>query len=582
MPDIPLPEESKSIYDYGFDKSLNRDIVPQQSPTVYNVNDQTAAQNLSFGSLTTGDHSNTFGSDPKDGIWLGAEKFSDAPFRVTQQGVMYASAANIAGTINASVGTIGGWTVGANVISAGSGSAVVGLDSTVSGADDIRIYAGSTPPNSAPFKVTEAGAVTASNITITGGSVAASTLSGAVPQANLNVANRNWVQTCAFTVTDADTIAWGTGTFTSADGTAYSISAGNTGNMAAKTYVYLDTNVSTTVYQTTTTAATASGAGKVLIAVCQNATGEAKFMLFNDNSYNIDAANIVANSITANELSTSITYAGEIIISPNGDIRSGQTGYNTGTGWFIGNPSGTAKMSIGDGGVTDYMLWNGENLNLSGTNVSSVVARSNAFFTKNFFLGSYLDGITANPGTGIITRKLVNTLIDSGSTDGAGVQLGSDSVGYKPGSSTLSDWDNDYDFTVRAAFVGITGNANAGVGIGDPVTAGAATVNTNRGFRFYLIGTTLYASNGDNTNETRTDVSSGITVTSFNTYRIVYTHAVNVKFYINDVLVATHTTNLPSGNTVFTGMTFSTRQVTPHITAFQLYIANNYSIQLIA
>ncbi len=400
MSDIPAPQpDVPDIYSYGFDKSLNRG-TSGGSDNLGSM-DQTEASSLSFGALTTGDHSNTFGSDPKDGIWLGGEKFADAPFRVTQKGVMYASAANIAGTITASVGTIGGWTVGANVISAGSGSAVVGLDSTVSGGDDIRIYAGSTPPNSAPFKVTEAGAVTASNITITGGSVSASTLNGAVPQANLNVANRNWVQTCAFTVTDADTIDWGTGTFTSADGTAYSISAGNTGNMAAKTYVYLDTGVSTTVYQTTTTAATASGAGKVLIAVCQNGTGEAKFMLFNDNSYNIDAANIVANSITANELSTSITYAGEIIISAAGDIRSGQTAYNTGTGWFIGNVGGSAKLSIGSSS-TRYLTWDGDNLTING------YVQTN----KGAFGGDGSDGaLTITSGTTTIDCGSASTLV---------------------------------------------------------------------------------------------------------------------------------------------------------------------------
>lgn len=73
-------------------------------------------------------------------------------------------------------------------------------------------------------------------------------------------------------MTDADTIAWGSGTLTSADGTAYSISAGNTGNMVAKTYIYLDISVSTTVYQTTTIASSAVGVGKLLVAIAQNAT----------------------------------------------------------------------------------------------------------------------------------------------------------------------------------------------------------------------------------------------------------------------------------------------------------------------
>ena len=59
---------------------------------------------------------------------------------------------------------------------------------------------------------------------------------GRIPITNLNIANRGWTQTCAFSVTDADTVAWGAGTFTTSDGgTTYNIGAGNTGDMTAKT-----------------------------------------------------------------------------------------------------------------------------------------------------------------------------------------------------------------------------------------------------------------------------------------------------------------------------------------------------------
>lgn len=41
---------------------------------------------------------------------------------------------------------------------------------------------------------------------------------------------------------------------------------------------------------------------------------------------------------------------------------------------------------------------------------------------------------------------------------------------------------------------------------------------------------------------------SGVTVTNLNTYRIEFDPGVNVKFYVNGVLKATNTTNLPDGN----------------------------------
>jgi hypothetical protein len=113
-----------------------------------------------------------------------------------------------------------------------------------------------------------------------GGTVNTSVLNGTILLANLNVASMGWTQTCAFSVTDLDTIAWGIGVFTTSGGTSYSISAGNTGNMSARTYIYLDTAVSTTVYQTTTTATTAVGAGKVLIGTAINGTVEPTFEIF--------------------------------------------------------------------------------------------------------------------------------------------------------------------------------------------------------------------------------------------------------------------------------------------------------------
>lgn len=99
-----------NIYNFGFSKGLVRG--ETQEP------ERTEASDLAFGALITGSRTNTFGSDPKDGIWLGAEKFSDGPFRVTQRGVLYSSAANITGTITATSGTIGGFTTEATKITA--------------------------------------------------------------------------------------------------------------------------------------------------------------------------------------------------------------------------------------------------------------------------------------------------------------------------------------------------------------------------------------------------------------------------------------------------------------------------------
>jgi hypothetical protein len=76
------------------------------------------------------------------------------------------------GTLKFLAGEIGGWVIGPDSIKDAAG--VVGMLSTVTGGDDIRFFAGHATPASAPFRVTEAGALVASNATITGSITATS------------------------------------------------------------------------------------------------------------------------------------------------------------------------------------------------------------------------------------------------------------------------------------------------------------------------------------------------------------------------------------------------------------------------
>ncbi len=71
----------------------------------------------------------------------------------------------IVGDITASTGTIGGFTIGADYIRDAANS--MGIASTVTASDDVRFWAGDTYVNraTAPFRVTEAGLLTAVGIT---------------------------------------------------------------------------------------------------------------------------------------------------------------------------------------------------------------------------------------------------------------------------------------------------------------------------------------------------------------------------------------------------------------------------------
>ena len=94
----------------------------------------------------------------------------------------------------------------------------------------------------------------------------------------------------------------------------------------------------------------------------------------------INADSIAANSITANEIATNsittselnidtlsaiTTNTGTLSIDTNGYIKSGQSGYNSGVGFWLGDVSGTTKMSIGNSSGNN-IRWDGTNLTLTG------------------------------------------------------------------------------------------------------------------------------------------------------------------------------------------------------------------------
>lgn len=84
---------------------------------------------------------------------------------ISATGFLFATGATISGTLTATAGVIGGWTIGATSLTAGAGANTVGLDS---GGVNPALYAGSATPGSAPFRVTKTGDLTATNGSILG------------------------------------------------------------------------------------------------------------------------------------------------------------------------------------------------------------------------------------------------------------------------------------------------------------------------------------------------------------------------------------------------------------------------------
>ncbi len=458
MTNINLPGNNSDIFNFGFDKNLNRnpeDALPQDDTGSYSGISSSPVQGLGFGGMVAGTQSSLFVVDPQKGLWLGDDTFANAPFRVNMSGEMAASSGTFTGTITATTGSIGGFSVGTDYIKDAADS--MGLASTVTGGDDVRFWAGSTFANraTAPFRVTEAGAVTGSSVTITGGSVSGVPISSIPNNSSTDISLLEFSHNLTFSVTDADTVAWTSGTITLSNGRTFSISAGNTGNMAALTYIYLDPGTSSTVLQTTTTFSTAVGANKLLVGMGKNNTVTASFIPFgggqplidgqNIGAASVTATNIKAATITTNEIAAS-TITGTNIATMN--ISGKNATFDTGTiGGFtmsatdlsatnfnvVSGAANTARVTVGTGsnlgGINsgnaagDIAFWSGATFANRATapfrvdmagNLTATSATLSGFLvsTKGTFGGNGSDGaLSITSGTTTLSAASANLLV---------------------------------------------------------------------------------------------------------------------------------------------------------------------------
>ncbi len=177
-----------------------------------------------------------------------------------------------------------------------------------------------------------------------------------VASSDTNIAHQGWMQTCVFSSTDINTVSWTSGTFTTSAGTSYSIGANNTGNMSARTYIYLDIAISVTEYQTTTTALNAVGEGKVLVGVAQNTVApgtEAVFQIFGGTGgVYINGSDIVASTVTTNEIAANTIVAGNIQAGTITATEIDTSTITSLTNLVIGSP-----QVLIDGSVTFLNSW---------------------------------------------------------------------------------------------------------------------------------------------------------------------------------------------------------------------------------
>lgn len=99
---------------------------------------------------------------------------------------------------------------------------------------------------------------------------------------------------------------------------------------------------------------------------------------------NISALNLTGKNITADTGTIGGWALGETeLIGANGvDIRSGQTAFNTGTGFWLGTIGGLPKFSIGTQGGNS-MYWDGTNLVITGALTPTTVFNVITYTTAN-------------------------------------------------------------------------------------------------------------------------------------------------------------------------------------------------------
>ena len=227
-----------------------------------------------------------------------------------------------------------------------------------------------------------------------------------------------------------------------------------------------------------------------------------------------------------------------------------QLDYNAGDPrFYAGNGAGKEVKFDGTTFSVNGVVMDGAST-VNGSTATNVQYRAEALYTEDrLFQGRNNDALTETAGAGCtITRTPLCTIIACSGAASTG-NIASGILGQTIDDSIL-DWnDNDWEFYTNCE-VSATTEIDAFWGLFDRNSAPPAVDATSvlRHIGFYLQDATLYASNANGTTQTRTDVSSGITLTNNNYYRFVYDAGTDIKFYINDTLVATHTTNMPTSS----------------------------------
>jgi len=351
-------------------------LIPQELPVGEGILDKgyftgnINSAHIIGGDLRVGEGDNVLKFNSTDGLWLGNTAFNSAPFKVNFDGKLTCAGAVIDGT-----STIGGRTASTlagaidasgdlitdiindrfdtsaktildNFTFGASGAIQIGAyEAGVSG--DIKIspngILGRNKDNNTTFSID----ATTGNATFAGDLVAASGTLGEITAGTFTGITLAIGSGNSIFKADSNGIYLGSATFASAPFRV---------NMAGE-LVATSADISGAITIT-------SGSG-----IANLDGGD----LVTKNEADVDALNLTnapaaANAdVTKTIIDGGLVTTGYITLDTAGNIKSGQTAYNTGTGFWLGNDGGTPKLSIGSS--IKNLKWTGSALDIDGANI---------------------------------------------------------------------------------------------------------------------------------------------------------------------------------------------------------------------
>jgi hypothetical protein len=175
---------------------------------------------------------------------------------------------------------------------------------------------------------------------------------------------------------------------------------------------------------------------------------------------------------------TTIT-GGSVTLDSDGNIRSGQTAYNTGTGFWLGVDGATPKFSIGNSAANTSLTWDGTDLTVKS-----------AKFTDAIYIGANITNIDGNGFTvsGGTTANLGANLILYGENHATAAN---DFI-LRSGSGNVIEFDSSASLLTipwsTSFWVNIVPDANDGAALGtsalgwsDLFLAEGAVINWDNG-----------------------------------------------------------------------------------------------------